>query len=267
MSDVYCETTLNYARGEEQVATPVTILDGRQETLDFDRCGFTLMPHHSAVSCWTDEEEVARVHRPEVAEIARRQLGCDVTVAYPPLIRSPKTAESHEDYAPINFVHSDFTSDYRDMVGNESRPYRDFIKPLLDEAGLTQADVRAARRVAMLQFWRNIGPIHPVHPFALCDASTSSREELDFITVEEYGGQRLEFQTFYPNDPRHAAHHQWYTFPSLTADEVIVFRTYDSECEAQGRPYWTLHSAFVDPTVTDAPPRESVEMRVLCLWT
>ena len=50
-------------------------------------------------------------------------------------------------------------------------------------------------------------------------------------------------------------------------DEVIAFRTYDSLCEREGRPFWTPHSAFVDPNAPEAArPRESLEMRVLCLF-
>lgn len=266
MTEVYCETTLNYSRGESPVPTPVMLLNGRCAELDYETCGFSLLHHESGVRNWTDEEAVSRIHRPEVADLAKSLVGCDIAVPYPPIIRSPKTAESHEDYAPIEFVHSDFTEDYRLMIGDESRPYREFIEPLLDEAGLTQADLRNARRVAMIQFWRNVGPEHPRHPFALCDASTSSREDLDFVTIADYGGQRLEFQTLYANRPESAANHCWYTFPGMTRDEVIAFRTYDSRCEEESRPYWVLHSAFTDPSVADAPPRESVEMRVLCLW-
>ncbi len=266
MSEAYCETTLNYVNGEAPEPTRVTIMDGRHEELDYETCGFKLLAHQSAVREWTDEEEVSRVHRPEAASLARELVGCDITVPYPPLVRSPKNAKSHEDYAPIEFVHSDFTSDYRLMAGDESRPYREFITPLLDEQGLTQADVRNASRVAMIQFWRTIGPVRPRHPFALCDASTSKRDELDNETVSEYGGQLLEIQTLFANDPAAAKHHAWYTFPALTKDEAIAFRTYDSRCEDEGRPYWVLHSAFEDPTVAEAPPRESVEMRVLCLW-
>jgi hypothetical protein len=48
---------------------------------------------------------------------------------------------------------------------------------------------------------------------------------------------------------------------------VIAFRTYDSLCEREGRPFWTPHSAFVDPNAPEAArPRESLEMRVLCLF-
>lgn len=266
---VYCETTLNYARGEDRAAIPVKIHDGRHALSDlpFEESGFTLINHESAVRSWTDEDEVSRVHCPEVAALAQQLTGCDRTVPYPPLVRSPETAASVEDYAPIEFVHSDFTDDYQRMVRDPTRAYATFLKPLLEAQGLSQDDVRQASRIAMIQFWRNIGAASPDYPFALCDARTTDRAQLGTVLVPEYGGQRLEFETFYANSLTGTGKHAWYTFPALQPDEVIALRTYDSRCEAEGRPFWTLHSAFRDPNAgPDAPQRESVEMRVLCLW-
>jgi hypothetical protein len=51
-------------------------------------------------------------------------------------------------------------------------------------------------------------------------------------------------------------------------DEAVLLRTYDSACADAGRPFWTPHSAFRDPSVPETPEnhRASVEMRALCLW-
>ena len=53
----------------------------------------------------------------------------------------------------------------------------------------------------------------------------------------------------------------------MTSQEVVIFRAYDSDRVAAGGPFWTPHTAFLDPTVgPDAPPRISVEMRAICLF-
>ncbi|MCB1692047.1 MAG: hypothetical protein KDI19_04730 [Pseudomonadales bacterium] len=264
----YCETTLVYARGMARESVPVRIYNGRVESdLDFHESGFVRLDHHSAVTDWSDEGHVAEVHRPEVAALAKALTGCDHAVAYMPLIRSPDAARTHPDYAPIQFVHSDFTEDYGRMVRDGNRAYRAFIEPLLTEAGLSHAELSNARDIALIQFWRNTGHEHPDFPLAFCDARTSPRSDLGTFVVPEYGGQRLEFETFYAQGAQGARRHKWYTFPRLNRDEVIAFRTYDSRLAAQGMPFWTLHSAFRDPTAGDeAPQRESVEMRVLCLF-
>ena len=61
--------------------------------------------------------------------------------------------------------------------------------------------------------------------------------------------------------------HQWYAFPEMTTDEVVAFRTYDTERIGTGEPYWTPHSAFRDPDVElGNPSRSSIEVRPLCIW-
>jgi hypothetical protein len=269
-ADVYCETGLNFYSGDVTTSVDVNIRNGRavRNELDYEQCGFTLLTHQSDVRDWLDESELQRVHGPEIAQLARDFSGCDQVVVYPPLVRSPTRAASHDDFGPIEAVHSDFTEDYRLMVQEPGRPYRRFLDPLLAAAGLSRDDVENASRLLMLQFWRNIGETFPDRPFALCDASTVPRTELAPYLVPEYGGEKLEFETFMGLTPQDAESQRWYTFPGLKIDEVIAFRTYDSRCEQEGRPFWTPHSAFVDPTVgAGAPQRESLEMRVLCLFS
>lgn len=266
---VYCDTTLNYAHGESSRAVPVTIRNGRDHLagLPFEESGFTLLEHPSAVTDWRDARQVAEVHGDEVAELACRFMDCDQAVPYEPLIRSPETARSIQDYAPIEFVHSDYTDDFADMVGDPDRAYSAFLLPLLTRYGLSHASLAAAARIAVLQLWRNIGHPKPDRPLALCDARTSPRGDVYPMLVAEYGGARLEFQTFYGTAPDDPAAHHWYTFPELGSDEAVAFRTYDSARAAAGKPFWTLHSAFRDPHAgAAAPRRESVEMRVLCIW-
>ena len=53
----------------------------------------------------------------------------------------------------------------------------------------------------------------------------------------------------------------------MTDEEVLLFTTYDSALADDDRPFFTPHTAFVHPLAgTDAPMRESVEMRSLCLF-
>lgn len=266
---VYCETTLNYAGAVDHEPVTTVVYDGRAllDRLEFEECGFTLLDHESRVRDWTDEEELRAVHVPEIERLVTQFMGCDRAIVYPPIVRSPGSAARVEDYAPILSVHSDFTEDYGRMVREPGRPYRAFLDPLLHEAGLELDDLVGADRIALIQFWRNVGPQYPDYPFALCDAGTVPRSQLIPILVPEYGGIRLEFEAFAVRTPESAEDNTWYTFPGLSPNEVIVLRTYDSRCEAEGQPFWTPHTAFADPVAgPDAPHRESVEMRALCLF-
>lgn len=264
----YCKAKLNYSTRFGRRSVSVTIRDARSaDDLDFEGCGFTLREHRSEVTDWQDETHLREVHGAEIVTLARAHTGCDRVLVYAPIVRSPQSARRVADYAPIEFVHSDFTDDYRSMIQDEARPYGTFLAPLLERSGLSRGDLRGADRILMLQFWRNIGGERPDRPIAFCDARTVPRKQLTAIRVPEYGGQRLEFDTFGVRPPRRADDHHWYTFPGLTVDEVVMFRTYDSRCVEEDRPFWTPHSAFIDPNVgPDAPARASLEMRALCLF-
>ena len=120
----------------------------------------------------------------------------------------------------------------------------------------------------MLQFWRNVGPERADAPLAICDATTVPEHDLERSWVESYGGGSFGFETFGVRGD-HADAHRWYTFPGMTKDETLLFRTYDSTLAERGEAFWTPHSAFLDPAIApeETARRASVEMRVLCLWT
>ncbi len=266
---VYCHATLNYSGGETPIPVEVPIRDGREagEPPVLETCGFERLEHASRVEDWRDPSHLAAVHAPEIEALARERSGADRVLVYPPIVRSPAMEREVADYHPIEFVHSDFTDDFGAMIADPERPYRAFIEPLLERAGLTQRDLARAERVVMLQFWRNVGPRRPDRPLALCDARTVPSSALNRFVVPEYGGRRLEFETYGVRPPARADEHRWYTYPGMAADEVVALRTYDSRCVEARRPFWTPHSAFRDPHAgAGAAPRESVEMRALCLF-
>lgn len=268
MVGIYCDATFHYADETELNPVVQSVHDARTAGLPFDDCGFTRLDSRSAVNDWTDSEQVDSLHGPEFREQALDFTGADLALVYPCIIRSPTMAEVVEDYAPIQAVHSDFTEDFGKMVTDPTRPYRDFFQPILDANGLTYDDVGSARRLLMLQTWRNVGPVEADHPLAYCDARSVPPSRLGRVVVPEYGGRRLEFEAFIARRPPAGENDDWYTYPQLHDDEVVVLRTYDSDRTERGLPFWTLHASFRDPHVPDGPghQRESVEMRALCLW-
>ena len=104
-------------------------------------------------------------------------------------------------------------------------------------------------------------------PLAICEPESTRLDEMIPIKVPEYGGQRLDFEVFAVRTPPDPERHHWFTYPGMLLDEVLCFKTYDSLFEDERSAFWTPHSAFRDPNVSrDAPARESVEMRALCLF-
>jgi hypothetical protein len=261
---MYCTAELTYLGGTVEVA----VEDGREATTDFEAQGFVRLDHESQVRDWRAEDQVDDVHGAEIEKLARTFVGCDAVAVYPALFRTPAAAAEMPDYAPITFVHSDYTDAFGSMIVDDNHPYRAFLDPVLDRYGIGRDELKGAGRTMMLQFWRNTGPALADYPLGFCDARDIGPDrQLRFI-VPNYGGQHLEFETFGFAPPEDGRSDRWYTFPQLRPDEVVAFRTYDSECVADARPYWTPHSAFRDPHAPDGPEhrRASVEMRALCLW-
>ena len=116
-----------------------------------------------------------------------------------------------------------------------------------------------------LQLGRNVGPALMDYPLAFCDARTVHRAQLIPLRVETYGGVETQFDAFGLVKTMGADHNRWYVFPEMQPDEVVVFRSFDSECVASGQPFWTPHSAFRDPH-SQGVARSSIEMRAICLF-
>jgi hypothetical protein len=64
----------------------------------------------------------------------------------------------------------------------------------------------------------------------------------------------------------HGAHQQWFYYPDMTADEVLLFRQYDTRQE-QLNLRTVFHQAVVDPTSDhDAPGRYTIEVRMQAIY-
>ena len=270
-ADLFCRATLNFAsRRGGFVAGPVEvdILDGRTADLPgWQECGFELVSHVTAASSW-DDEELAAVHHREMEELARRMTGCDVALVPNHIKRGPEHAKLHEDLAPIAFVHSDFAAGYDDLVRNSyQHPERDGTQRALDRNGITGADVVGASRLVILQFWRNIGEAKMDYPLAFCDARTVTPADGHPIQVNDYAGSGVDFEAIAVLEPTDSSPYRWYAFPELGHDEVVAFRTYDTDLVERGETWFTPHSAFRDPEVEiGRPARSSIELRAICLY-
>jgi hypothetical protein len=246
----------------------VDILDGRTAALPGWRdCGFELLTDVSAVVDWSDDDEVGAVHHREMEDLARRLTDCDVALVSNHIKRGPEHAQRHEDLAPIAFVHSDFAVGYDGLVRRSySMPDRDGAARAMERNGVTAADVEAAPRLEILQFWRNLGPEKMDFPIAFCDARTVTPEDSRPIAVSDYAGTGVDFEALAVLAPGDHSAYRWYAFPELGADEVVAFRTYDTDLVDRGTTWFTPHSAFRDPDVAiGRPARSSIELRAICL--
>ena len=128
--------------------------------------GFELVDHDPGTVDWSNDEAVAEQHYAEMEALARQLTGCDHALIAGHICRNPQQAARHADFAPIQYVHSDFTESYGDLVRDR---YVDLEPPAaraLQRNGISAETVQNARRLLILQFWRNIGPVQMDQPIA-----------------------------------------------------------------------------------------------------
>ncbi len=125
-------------------------------------------------------------------------------------------------------------------------------------------DVTKFPRWALYNIWRCVTPPPQDIPLAVCDArSLSPTDEVTVkaVTTTRQTGELRHDTTSYTYSPEH----RWHYFPDMTHDEVIIFKTHDSDPARARR---VAHTAFDDPS---CPPgtstRGSVEMRALVVFS
>jgi hypothetical protein len=267
------ETWMNFAgdiKGRARVDVPdwsrtnlvldkhdVRIFDGRavRDELDFDREGFRLLDHESVISADSDltVEAVRDGYLASVAELLKQTVGADLVLAQGTglLKRHAERANIKGAIGPSRWAHMDYTE-------YAAHKWVGWIE------GWQGLELRQYPRFSIFQTWRCLSPAPQDNTLVLCDASTIKPEGLivfDACMRQPYDGPGNQFESqlcHYDPDQR------WLYFPNLTADELIVFKAFDS---APGWNSQALHnSADIPGLPSDAAPRISVEARFFAFW-
>jgi len=114
-------------------------------------------------------------------------------------------------------------------------------------------------RYAIVNLWRPIrGPLLK-NPIALCDAESLAEENLVASELRYPDRVGETYSVTYNPDQR------WFYFPRMQADECVLIRCFDSARVGPAR--FSAHGGFEDPqSPSDAPPRESIEVRTLVFF-
>lgn len=227
----------------------MSIRDARGAPDDFtlDTCGFCLTELPHALDDPTDVRAHNGALLARTAEAVRVLAGGSSAMCIGIQLRFAETspmAGTGFNSLPARFVHGDFKGN----AGlNLFRLWPGF------EPG------RHAR-LAIFNAWRAITPPPQDTPLAVCDARTAAIDDshdLAAVLEEQPGAPQRHDIAIYAHKPRH----EWYYFSEMTPDELLVFKTFESD---SSRPYAVPHSAFDDPTFGSAAiPRGSAEARVL----
>ncbi len=225
------------------------VYDGRAlvDQLSLEREGFIFVEHETKVKDFYDEAEVRSVYYPETEQLIKHYSGARRVLVFDHTLRSADSAarETKQISGPVRNAHNDYTE--------WSGPQR--VRDLLPD----EAEDLLQRRFAVIQTWRPIRHMVEREPLAIADARSIGTEEL-VPSARVYPDRVGEVYhcTFNPE-------HRWYYFPKMQRNEAMIFKCFDSMKD--GRARWTAHCAFDDPgSRTDAPPRESIEMRTLAFF-
>jgi hypothetical protein len=193
---------------------------------------------------------VDAAYRPEVVGLVGALSGADlVLVNSPGVLRfSERSAKcgSLDNSRPARFAHVDVSDTTAAAFAHRASP-----------------DGRRVARFAHYNIWRVISDPPQDVPLAVCDARS--------VTPADLIAADAVFNA--PNQPQwsfegivvaHHPAHRWHWYSDMTRDEVLVFKTNDSDLE---RAHCVPHVAFDNPHAgAQAAPRASIEMRAIAFW-
>ena len=178
--------------------------------------------------------------------------------------KNPKGVEYLTAYA--TFAHTDYTQEILDGAKSMAQK-RGVPVPELDKL-----DFR------FVNLWQPVDRAVEQHPLALLDASTLHPDDVKAVSlgysVTPKGSGKdgkanrpaeeakpASKKNFAPSVGQlvHNSAHQWYYYPRLTPDEILVFTQCDSAADTM-----CFHTAFWDPTAPENPSRrKSIELHLV----
>ena len=232
------------------------VKNAREEEHSLSESGFILLDHKSSVDNFYSDKEVTEVYYDEMANLVKKQTGASQVFIVSHITRNEAEAAEGKRLGAHRLVHNDFTPNFKQT-----------IQPLLDESNSNPS------RITVFNLWRRFDKDGVDAPFALCDSRTVSEKELIPTDLFNYGKQEENTETLADENgftveiyqSMNSDDHQWYFYPKMNREEVVMFKTYDSN----EKPFMpTLHSAFDDAVHAreGATPRESIEVRAICFY-
>jgi len=236
----------------EYVVQPMPIADARFTAPLLDVEGFELRAAPSALTRFDDDEAIRRTYYAEAAELACAVTGARRAYVFDHQIRRREPGQKLVGFgrrgdgsrpAAVARVHNDYSE-----ASGRAR--------LHTVLGAAAAKVS---RHGIVNVWRPIGGPVLDAPLAVCDARSVAASDLVAAEVR-YPSRSGEIYLL-----THSPRHRWYYYPAMDTDEALIFKQYDSALAGVAR--CTPHAAFEHPlTPPDAPPRCSIEVRILVIY-
>jgi hypothetical protein len=241
--------------------TEVTVMDANgQADLGLHTSGFELVHSPSAVTDFYDCDLVIGTYYDECKAIAQELTGAHTTFTYDHIIR-----ESDRQCSGGGTDGSQRETGVERGGGYIGSVHMDYTDNTTWDRYLALHGQRVpdnACRVYALNFWRPLSASVDDHPLAVCDARTVSPKDLRETHVFGYGAENYSWhdigiETFSVSA---SDEQRWYYYPGMTPDDVLVFKSFDSEGVIGNT---CPHASFAHPDAQGGP-RRSIELRVLC---
>ena len=216
--------------------------------------GFTLTNFTSGVGNLLDQDAVSSIFYKECTQIVRKLTGCvsvKVTqhqyrngyAGLPP--EHPRSAKPTPNGSEGVYggIHSDVT------------PY--------SEPGWK--NLVNGRHFQVFNPWCSSNGHRPIEvmPLSLCDPA--SVDPMDMICADSWN-QTKQRHRLVSYRLAYNERQQWFYFPNMQPNEMLVFKQYDSMCKKPNL-RCVYHGALEDPnTRSSSPLRETIEVRVLALY-
>ena len=236
--------------GAEFEDREVTVHNARKLSprANLDREGFTLREHISVVKDFYQLEPQRDLYEAEITDLVLTVSGGRDAHVFDHTLRSDSSEVRglHTIRETASVIHNDYT----DASAH---------KRLVDLLGEDKASQRLRGRFAIINVWRSIRGTVWNSPLALCDAATLANNDL--VASERRAHDRIGELELVSWNPAH----RWYYYPQMNATEALLIKTFDSSGDE--RATRSVHSAFANPLAPDdAPPRESIESRMLVFF-
>jgi hypothetical protein len=252
----------------------VAVRDGRalRDQFSLDLQGFLLADRPSAVTDFFDREQVERLYPGEVVDIVRSLTGATRVAPLGWMIRTSGDVSKHQRETKGSYTHRGGVQPPAGEAHVDFTPAR--AEPLARTVyEKTFPDGKGFSRFIASSLWRAFSPPPQDFPLAVCDARSVGADEgvpNTMFVVERLPDEQAMLGEIANEATAPAAaifhynpQHRWWYFSNMTQREVLLFKFHDSDRTKALR---TPHTAFQDPSFSNARPRESIEFRTIAYF-
>jgi hypothetical protein len=218
---------------------------------------------------WTETDALAS-HGSLLTNLSDLETGFPQFIGFNPEIGGASPASKiHLDYSPKGT-----RSHIRNFHPNTAQAASEIIRhedALLADGKNLEDNYKTSGgpRWALYSIWRPLKVVKR-DPLAMADYRTIRDDDYVRVDVKypKLGREKYETHLAECFLARHSEGHKWHWIDDQTPEEVLVLRFFDSDEEGKGSisAGGVLHSSVELPGTENEEPRESLEIRCMCIW-